>query len=195
MLFDRQTYVVKERVAVVKLTATYDLLDPETKAPIGIAKEEPPAWAKWLRLVLNRHMLPTAVNIYEGEGAAPILSLRRGFTFLRARVAVETNGRTIGHFAAKLMSIGPSFTILDAHDNEVGTVKGDWKGWNFKILTANGEELGTITKKWAGLGKELFTDADTYVVALSPAAAGRPDVPALLLAAGLAVDTVYKEKK
>jgi len=194
MLFDRQTYVVKERVAVVKLTATYDLLDPETKAPIGIAKEEPPAWAKWMRLVMNRHTLPTAVNIYEGEGAAPVLSLRRGFTFLRARVAVESNGRTIGHFAAKLLSIGPSFTILDAQDNEVGTVKGDWKGWNFKILTANGEELGTITKKWAGLGKELLA-ADTYVVALSAAAAGRPDVPQLLLAAGLAVDTVYREKK
>jgi uncharacterized protein YxjI len=74
-------------------------------------------------------------------------------------------------------------------------VKGDWKGWNFQITSSTGEELGSITKKWAGLGKELFTNADTYVIALSAGAAGRPDVAALLLAAGLAVDTVYREKK
>lgn len=90
MLFDRQTYVVKERVAFAKLTATYDLLDAANAAAIGIAKEEPPAWAKWLRLIVNKHMLPTVVNVYEGtDGGQPILSIRRGFTFLRARVAVD----------------------------------------------------------------------------------------------------------
>lgn len=195
MLLERKTYVVKERVAFAKLTATYDLLDAETAAPIGIAKEEPPGWAKWLRLVANKHMLPTAVNVYEGNGTTPILSIQRGFTFLRAKVAVVMGNRTIGHLEAKLMSVGPSFRILDAQGGEIGSVKGDWKGWNFHILAASGEELGTVTKKWAGLGKELFTNADTYVIALSDSAAGRPDVAALLLAAGLAIDTIYKENK
>jgi Scramblase. len=195
MLLERETYVVKEQVALVKLTATYDLLDAETGQTIGIAKEEPSSWAKWLRIVADKHMLPTAINVYEGASTTPVLSIYRGFTFLRAKVAVTAAGRTIGHLEAKLMSVGPSFRILDAQDAEIGSVKGDWKGWNFKILGGSGEELGTITKKWAGLGKELFTSADTYVIALSAGAAGRPDVGALLLAAGLAVDTIYKEKK
>ncbi len=195
MLLERKTYVVKEHVAFAKLTATYDLLDAESGAPIGIAKEEPPGWAKWMRLVANKHMLPTAVNVYEGTSTTPLVSIQRGFTFLRAKVAVVMGDRTIGHFEAKLMSIGPSFRILDAQDVEIGSVKGDWKGWNFQITSSTGEELGTITKKWAGLGKALFTSADTYVIALSAGAAGRPDVAALLLAAGLAVDTVYREKK
>lgn len=195
MLLERKTYVVKERVAFAKLTATYDLLDADTSAPIGVAKEEPPSWAKWMRLVADKHMLPTAVNVYEGESTTPLLSIQRGFTFLRAKVAVVMGDRTIGHLEAKLMSIGPSFRILDAQGGEIGSVKGDWKGWNFQILAATGEELGTITKKWAGLGKELFTSADTYVIALSAGAASRPDTGALLLAAGLAVDTIYKEKK
>jgi uncharacterized protein YxjI len=194
MLLDRKTYVVKERLALTRLTAIYDLLDAETAAPIGVAKEEPPGWAKWLRLVVNKHMLPTAVNVYEGTSTTPLMSIQRGFTFLRAKVAVVMGGRTIGNLEAKLMSIGPSFRILDAQDVEIGSVKGDWKGWNFQILTASGEVLGTMTKKWAGLGKELFT-AGAYAIELSDSAAGRPDVAALLLAAGLAVDTVYKEKK
>jgi uncharacterized protein YxjI len=195
MLLERKTYVVKERVAFAKLTATYDLLDSDTAAPIGVAKEEPPSWAKWLRLVANKHMLPTAINVYEGESTTPLMSIQRGFTFLRAKVAVVMGSRTIGFLEAKLMSIGPSFRILDAQGGEIGSVKGDWKGWNFQILASTGEELGTITKKWAGLAKELFTNADTYVIALSAGAAGKPDTAALLLAAGLAVDTIYKENK
>lgn len=195
MLLERKTYVVKEHVAFAKLTATYDLLDAESGAPIGIAKEEPPGWAKWMRLVANKHTLPTAVNVYEGTSTTPLVSIQRGFTFLRARVSVIMGDRTIGHFEAKLMSIGPSFRILDAQDVEIGSVKGDWKGWNFQITSSTGEVLGSVTKKWDGLGKALFTNADTYVIALSDGAAGRPDVAALLLAAGLAVDTVYREKK
>ena len=53
-------------------------------------------------------------------------------------------------------------------------------------------EIGNITKKWAGIGKELFTSADNYIIALNHEPA--PEKAILLLAAGLAVDTVYKEK-
>jgi uncharacterized protein YxjI len=48
-----------------------------------------------------------------------------------------------------------------------------------------------VTKKWAGLAKEIFTSADNYVIHLAP---GQPqEAVALLLAAGIAIDTVYKE--
>ena len=50
-----------------------------------------------------------------------------------------------------------------------------------------------VTKKWAGVGKELFTSADNYIISIN----GEPDesINTLLLAAGLAIDTIYKEKK
>jgi hypothetical protein len=65
------------------------------------------------------------------------------------------------------------------------------KGWNFRLLDTSDRELGVVTKSWAGLGKELFTSADNYIVTLHQ----DPDdqLAVLLLAAGLAVDTVYKE--
>lgn len=53
--------------------------------------------------------------------------------------------------------------------------------------------LGSVTKKWAGIGKEPFTSADNHVIAFGAADLPRI-VTALLLAAGLAMDTVYKEK-
>jgi uncharacterized protein YxjI len=193
-MLDRKTYVVKERVGLVKLTDTYDLLDAESGQVIGVAKEEPPGPVKYLRLLMNNKWLPTAVNVYEREGAAPILSIVRGVALFRPKVHVRSSQGDIGYFQAKMISIGPSFRIFDTSGTEIGSVKGDWKGWNFQMLSGSGEELGRVTKKWGGLGKELFTSADTYVISLSDSAAGRPNVAHLLLAAGLAIDTVFKEK-
>jgi uncharacterized protein YxjI len=192
-MLDRATYVVKERVGFMKLASVYDLLDPDTAQPIGIAKEEPPGIVKVLRLAMNNRWLPTIVNVYEREGAPPVLSIRRGVALFRPRVHVTAGNREIGYFQAKVLSIGPSFRIFDMQDHEIGAVKGDWKGWNFQLLGANGEELGRVTKKWAGL-RELFTTADTYVIAIGDRARGNRDVAQLLLAAGLAIDTVFKEK-
>jgi uncharacterized protein YxjI len=109
-------------------------------------------------------------------------------------VLVTAGGRELGYFRAKAISIGPSFRMFDMQDREIGSVKGDWKGWNFQLLGTGGEELGRVTKKWAGLAKELFTTADTYVISLGTMATGRRDIAQLLLAAGLAIDTVFKEK-
>lgn len=194
-MLDRRTYVVKERVGFMKLASTYDLLDPNGQ-PIGIAKEEPPGAVKYLRLLVNNKWLPTEVNVYEreGEGEPPVLSIHRGVALFRPKVHVTAGGQQLGYFRAKAISIGPSFRIFDMQDREIGSVKGDWKGWNFQLLGAGGEELGRVTKKWAGLGKELFTTADTYVISLGDAAMGRREIAQLLLAAGLAIDTVFKEK-
>lgn len=193
-LFDRNTYVVKERVGFMKLVSTYDLLDPQTGAAIGVAIEEPPGLIKYLRLMMNNKWLPTEVKVYEREGLPPVLTIHRGVAIFRPRVYVRAGGATIGFFKARVLSIGPSFRIFDASEHEIGLVKGDWKGWNFQLLGPSGEELGRVTKKWAGLAKEFFTTADTYVIDLAPSGAGRRDVAQLLLAAGLAIDTVFKEK-
>jgi uncharacterized protein YxjI len=196
MLLNRRTYVVKERVALVKLTDTYDLLDAASGQPIGIAKEEPAGWAKWLRLIVNKALMPTTVNVYEGQNeTAPLISIKRGVALLRPKVSVLLRNREIGSFQAKAFSLGGAFRMFDAQGQEIGAVKGDWKGWNFQMTTATGQELGKVTKKWAGLGKELFTSADTYAIDLSEAAAGREEIGAMLLAAGIAIDTVYKEKQ
>lgn len=195
MLFDRKTYVVKERVGFLKLTDVYDILDPQSGAVIGIAKEEPAAWAKWLRLLVKKSLMPTIINVYESEGSAAVLSIHRGFALFRPKVTVTTAGGVVaGYFVAKMFSLGGAFRMFDPQDEEVGMVKGDWKGWNFQMTSSTGQELGRVTKKWAGLGKELFTTADTYVVALSETTVTKPGTAALLLAAGLAIDTVYKEQ-
>jgi len=196
MLLNQNTFFVKERVAFAKLTDTYDILDPSSQQPIGIAREEPPGWAKWLRLLINKQLMPTRVNIYESEGQPPVVSIHRGVTLLRAKVTVtDGGGSQLGYFKSKVLSLGGGFYVYNMADQQIAEVKGDWKGWNFKFIGADGHEVGTVTKKWAGIGKELFTSADNYVISFSNGVSNSPEVCALLLAAGIAIDTVFKEKQ
>ena len=194
-MFDRKTFLVKERVAFFKLGDTFDIYDAAAGSRIGTAREVNSPFLKLLRLIVNKRLLPTTVEVHEDEHEVPLLSIRRGFNLLRARVTVHDRvGKVLGHFKSKLFSIGGGFHVLDGFDNAVAEIKGDWKGWNFRLLANDGTELGKVTKKWAGLGKELFTSADNYVIALNEGRALAPEMAALLLAAGLAIDTVYKEK-
>lgn len=194
-MLDRRTFLVKERVGLLKLVDTFDIYDPASGAQIGSARESVSRWIKFLRLLISKRLLPTLVEVRERDDGPVILSIRRGAAILRAHVTVSDRmGKELGRFKSKLFSLGGGFDVLDSVENPVAEVKGDWKGWNFRFIAADGRELGTVTKKWAGIGKELFTSADNYVIALDQSHPLLPDVTSLLLAAGLAIDSVYKER-
>jgi uncharacterized protein YxjI len=186
MLAQQKTFLVKERVAFVKLTDTFDILDPATSQPAGIAKEEPSGLAKILRLVINKRLLPNRVNIYNADGSVAI-SIRKGALSSKIQI-VAPNGEVRGFFKAKFLS---GLRVLDRTGQQVADVKGDWKGWNFKITATGGAEIGTITKKWAGIGKELFTSADNYIVSVADGAG--EGMALLLLAAAISIDVIYNE--
>jgi uncharacterized protein YxjI len=125
-----------------------------------------------------------------------VVSIHRGVTLLRAKVTVtDASGSQLGYFKSKILSLGGGFYVYNMADQQIAEVKGDWKGWNFKFIGADGREVGTVTKKWAGIGKELFTSADNYIISFSDGIANSPEACALLLAAGIAIDTVFKERQ
>ncbi len=136
--------------------------------------------------------MPTTIRVYEREGAPPVLTLKRNVALFRPSVTVEdARGVQLGRFQGKFFSLGGGFLVFDPNGNQFGDVKGDWKGWNFQLLDGAGRELGLVTKKWAGIGKELFTSADTYIISVTDPKVGN----GLMLAAGLAIDIVFKEKE
>lgn len=195
MFQGRTSLFVKEEVAVIKLTDTYRLLDPETQAEIGVAKDEPSAFAKWARLLVKKHLLPTTVNVYGPGQFAPQLSVHKKPGFLRTRLRVHgPDGEVLAVLQSKFWSLGGAFKVLDPMENPMGELKGDWKGWDF-TFTVDGQVFGRVTKKWAGLLKEMFTNADQYLVTLEPAGEGHPHGLALLTGLALAVDRVYKEQQ
>jgi hypothetical protein len=194
-MLDRKMLLIKERVGFLKFVDTFDIFDPMTGAQIGIARERTGLALKLLRLLINKRLLPTRVEVRERDDTPVLMTLRRGASVLRARVTVrDSMDMEVGLFKSKLFSFGGGFHVFDAQQQPVAEVKGDWKGWNFRFLAPDGSELGKVTKKWAGLGKELLTSADNYIIALAEGRQLPRNAAMLLLAAGLAIDTVYKEK-
>lgn len=192
-------YFIKEHVGLLKFTNTYDIFDPKTGVKVGVAKEKVSGLIHVLRFLVNKQLLPTRVDIMEdpndkGEGKV-IISIKRELVFLRSKVSVLADGdHVIGYFKSKMFSFGGGFWLYDTNNEKIGEVKGDWKGWNFKLLDITGIEIGTVTKKWSGLGKELFTSADNYMISITNPSKNDTSSKALLLAAGIAIDTIYKEK-
>ena len=196
MLLEQKVFFVKEQVEFLKLSGTYDIFDPETNRQIAVAKEEPGGFIKFLRLLIHKTMLPNKIRVYDSENKEAVVSLQKPFTWLRSKVLIYNgSGYYLGYFKSKLFTLGGGFWIFDPHNHQVGEIKGDWKGWDFKFLSENNQQLGTVTKKWAGIGKELFTTADNYVIAADETQELNLDQTALLLAAGLAIDIIFKEGK
>lgn len=191
-LLDYRRLFVRERVAVIKLTDTYDLLDPDTQTVVGVARENVSGLVKFFRLLIDKSLMPTTVEIAPGENQPPVLIIKRNVGFLRKKVTVfDAQGGQLGYFKSKILSLGGGFLVYSPDGQQFADVKGDWKGWNFKFLDASGQEMGLVTKKWAGFGKELFTSADNYIVDIKEGTSNN----ALLIAAAIAIDTVLKEKQ
>lgn len=92
----------------------------------------------------------------------------------------------------------PKLSVRDENDHEIYRIIGDccilWS-YELHIYPANaGPEtpsIGKIKKKWSGLGKELFTDADNFVVEFPQNASGKERM--LLLTALFFIDFLFFE--
>lgn len=94
-MLDRRTYLVKERVAFLRLIDTYDILDPASGAAIGVAQERISVGLKTLRLLINKRFLPTTVVISERENGPATLTIKRGVALLHATVTKKWAGIAI----------------------------------------------------------------------------------------------------
>lgn len=194
--FDRPAYFVREHFGFLKLKDSFDILDAETREHLGYATEENPIWVNLTRLLLQKHRMPTTVVVRRLSDDAPVLRLERGWRFLRSKIRVyDGQNGLLGYFESKVLTLGGGFYVYNAHGAQVADIKGNWIGWDFRFLDAGGQALGLVTKKWAGIGRELFTTADNYLISLTDRGSAQPATAALLLAAGLAIDTLYKEAR
>ena len=189
----RNMYFVKEHTGLFKAANNYDVLDPQTSQIVLLCREDDLGFfTKLLRFTDYKRMTPFDVRIKSPDGVT-LVRVTRGVSFFMSHVKVlDEHDRVVGGFKQKFFSIGGRFAVLDAQDQPVCTLQGNWTGWDFKFV-AGTTVLAQVSKKWAGLGKELFTSADNYMLTIADSV--RPDDPRrrLLLAAVMSIDMVLKE--
>lgn len=186
-------FLVKEQVGMFKAANNYDVFDPNTNTRILECREPNLGiLTKIFRFTDYKRMTPFEVEVRTPNGQK-VLTVKRGFSLFLSKVEVlDENDQVVGTFKQKLFSIGGKFNVLDAQDQVVCTLAGKWTSWNFRFMQGE-DEFATVSKKWSGLGKELFTTADNYMLAINDSVASNNAVRILIVAAVLCIDMVLKE--
>jgi uncharacterized protein YxjI len=135
--------------------------------------------------------LPMELEIRDVDG---VLALRLHKPWFRMAVSVTAgDGTPLGSISKKIRLGKARFTLADPAGAAVGEVRAEgWTARNFAIMDASGQEVARVAKQWAGLAREMFTDADHYVVHISPSAQG--PMRGLAVGAAWAIDIVMKQK-
>lgn len=108
-------------------------------------------------------------------------------------------GVVVGYVEQNWNPLFPSFSIKNASDDVVLTIKGPLctsscccSDVKFRVRSANGNaKVGKIYKQWSGVVKEVLTDADNFVVTFPMDLDVR--IKAVLLAACFLIDMMYFE--
>jgi hypothetical protein len=134
--------------------------------------------------------LPITLHIL-GPGAVTELIVHKPWFTWRCQV-VRPGGVVLGEITKQIRLGRARFTLLDPRGAQLGEVRArNWRAKDFSVLDGAGQPIARVTKRWAGL-RELFTDADTYVVEVSPAAVD--PLRSLAVATCLVIDVVMKQK-
>jgi uncharacterized protein YxjI len=194
-LLHQNLFLIKEHIGMFKAANNFDIYNPETGGQMMTCREEKLGFfTKMLRFTSYKMMTPFHVEIKDLSGA-PILSITRKSSFFGFALVniLDENGNMVGSMKRKFRLSGAKLELNDANEQILCTLKGNFIGWDFKI-SKDEQELASISKKWAGIGKELFTSADNYILAIDHQVAENDNTRMLMLAAVLCIDFLLKEK-
>jgi uncharacterized protein YxjI len=190
-LLGQQVLIVKQKLKLVELCNDYAVLD-QSGRQIGAVVQATQSPLAFLARVFTSWdvTLPITLHIL-GPGAVTELIVHKPWFSWRCQV-VRPDGVVLGEITKQIRLGRARFTLLDPRGARLGEVRAhNWRAKDFSVLDGAGQPIARVTKRWAGL-RELFTDADTYVVEVSPAAVD--PLRSLAVATCLVIDVVMKQK-
>lgn len=194
VFFQSNSFFIDEKVNMFKFENAYNVYN-ETGEHIGAVTQRLSVGEKILRLLVNKKMLPFKLVIQAHNGNV-LTTIQRGWTFWMSKIEIlDSEDKVIAHVKQKFKFFKPEFHILNASEQLLATITGDWKAWNFDIKDASQKQVGTISKKWAGAMKEIFTSADKYNVSIDPAFSSTIEHKQAIVSCAITIDMVLKESK
>ena len=191
--FKTDSYFIDQKVNFLKFESAYQVFN-NTGEKIGDIKQKLSGGQKFLRVLLNKSMLPFRLEVKDINDKI-LSSINRGWTFFMSKITIkDADENEIGTIKQKFKLLKPKFEIYNTSHEHVATISGDWKAWNFSITNPAGENIGNVSKKWAGAVKEIFTTADKYNVTIASQIA-EDKTKVLIVSAAITIDMVLREGK
>ena len=128
------------------------------------------------------------------DAQTPQLIIERPFFFFLAKHTVKLpTGEVIGYINQKFAILKTVLEVRDASGQLRFTCISKFPHfWTFNLFI-DGAPVAQILKKWSGLGKELFTDADTFMIDFNTVTDN--NLKQLILATAFAIDLRVFERK
>lgn len=194
----RQERSALEAVTGLDTPNRYLVLDPATGAILGGAEEEAGGVAQLFRRWFLHAGRPFTMHVSGLDGGPAVLRLERPWRLFLSRVEVwDADGRLVGVVRQRFTWLRRRLDLEGPGGRTLARVVGPLlHPWTFVVEQGPegaGREVGRIEKRWSGLGRELFTDADTYLLAFPPDAGAL--LRRLLLAAAILVDYSWFEQR
>jgi hypothetical protein len=195
VLLNRTSYLLLTAFDARRGVDVYQILDPETGLPVGSASEVAQSVARQcVRRAFGRNLLRTAVEVYEWDPQALVLCIRELPGLWRPRlVLIDSHGADLCYFKGRFAVIGGGFSVRNRTGRMLGRMDTEIEQSQYILRNRTGQQVGTIEELGAGNPPELAR-AERYLVRLGDVAGCQTGASALLLAAALALDIVYRDR-
>lgn len=132
---------------------------------VGYIAEESNVGRAILRSVTTTHRSFTA-TIFDAD-QKPILRVRRPFYFITSSMFIELpdTGEVIGEIHQKWHLWRRRYELF-VNKKQAFSVDGELLAWDFNMVNEKQEVVASVNKNFTNLAREIFTDANSYVIRL-----------------------------
>lgn len=142
----------------------YTILDVHQNE-VGTVVEKSGGIADFLARSFLRSHRPFEIGVFDSNGGLA-LKLMRSFFFLFSNMEIQDpTGRTLGRVQRRFGLLYRKYDLYDEAGILFARIKGPlWKIWTFPVVSTSGIGEASITKRWGGALREIFTDADSFLI-------------------------------
>jgi len=170
----------------------YQVMD-EGQRELAIVVERAGGFFDFLRRGFLRSHRPLEIDLVD-PGGQGILHLSRSFFFFFSDLDVlDADGTKVGSVQRRFGIVFKKYDLADANGEVFARIKSPlWRLWTFPVNDLSGEQRSVITKRWGGAMREVFTDADVFMVDYA-AAPWTDEQRATVFAAAISIDFDFFE--
>ncbi len=142
----------------------YVVMDAD-KNEIATVAEKAGGVADFLKRSILRSHRPFEIGVFDSDGSLRC-TLSRPFFFLFSDLEVrDPGGAVVGHVKRRFGLLYRKYDLLDEAGQCFAKIKGPiWRIWTFPVRDTRGTGAATIAKRWGGGLREIFSDADTFML-------------------------------
>ncbi len=163
-LFVRQRKEWTEIVIDWETRNQYTVMDAQQNE-IATVAEKAGGFADFFKRSFLRSHRPFEIGIFDRTGGL-VCTLARSFFFFFSDLEVRDDGhRPVGRVERRFGVLHRKYDLYDEAGALFAQIKGPvWRIWTFPVADTRGTGQAVITKRWGGGLREIFTDADTFMI-------------------------------